>query len=152
MLYCPCYFNQRKNQHMDMQTSVITCFKKYITIKGRASLSEFWWFILFNLIIYLFLNTIVIILYKLAYELAYIGDTSLIMYHEIASIVPAIWYLLIVIPITCAYIRRLHDINRSGWWYLFTFIPLIGWITSLVFLSKKGTAGDNRFGADPLAE
>ena len=49
-------------------------------------------------------------------------------------------------------IRRMHDLNKSGWWFLIGFIPLIGWIIMLVWLCSRGTIGDNRFGPDPLAQ
>jgi hypothetical protein len=48
-------------------------------------------------------------------------------------------------------IRRLHDIERAGWWQLLWLVPLIGWIVLIVWACTKGTAGENRFGADPLA-
>ncbi len=133
---------------MDMQTAVITCFKKFLTIQGRASRSEFWWFWLFCMIMNLFLSVVALTFYKLAYT----GNSSLITYYEIASTIPGIWSLVIILPITCAYIRRLHDIGTSGWWALIIFIPLIGWIGFFVIGCTKGEEGKNRFGANPLAE
>lgn len=47
--------------------------------------------------------------------------------------------------------RRLHDIDRTGWWWLLTFVPVLGWIALIVFCCTKGTVGPNRFGEDPLA-
>jgi uncharacterized membrane protein YhaH (DUF805 family) len=47
-------------------------------------------------------------------------------------------------------IRRLHDLDRSGWWYLLIFIPLIGLIVLLVWYCTRGTVGSNRFGPDPV--
>ena len=46
---------------------------------------------------------------------------------------------------------RLHDLDRTGWWILLGFIPLIGWIILLIWYVTKGTDGPNRFGPDPLA-
>jgi uncharacterized membrane protein YhaH (DUF805 family) len=48
-------------------------------------------------------------------------------------------------------VRRLHDIDRSGWWYLIGLVPLVGVILLLVWFCSRGTNGPNRFGADPLA-
>jgi hypothetical protein len=48
-------------------------------------------------------------------------------------------------------VRRLHDTDRSGWWWLIGFIPLIGIIVLIVFGCFEGTRGPNRFGPDPLA-
>jgi uncharacterized membrane protein YhaH (DUF805 family) len=47
--------------------------------------------------------------------------------------------------------RRLHDVDKSGWWMLILFLPIIGLLIYLYFMIKKGTEGENRFGADPLA-
>jgi len=47
--------------------------------------------------------------------------------------------------------RRLHDINKSGFWLFLWFLPIIGWIIMIVWAIKKGDQGDNRFGSDPLA-
>jgi uncharacterized membrane protein YhaH (DUF805 family) len=49
-------------------------------------------------------------------------------------------------------VRRLHDIDRTGWWILISFIPLIGFILLLVWFATKGNDGPNRFGPDPLAD
>ena len=49
-------------------------------------------------------------------------------------------------------VRRLHDTNRSGWWCLLIFIPLIGQLVLFIFMCLKGTEGENRFGKDPKAE
>ena len=67
------------------------------------------------------------------------------------------FYLGILIPTIAVAVRRLHDRNMSGWWYLgfiaLSFIPVVGFLASiamLVIFCLKGTDGDNRFGPDPL--
>ncbi len=136
---------------MNMQTAVITCFKKFLMTGGRASRSEFWWFMLFNFIAIILL---MIIIFPLA----------------------GLWVLVTIFPTICVFIRRFQDMNLSGWWFplwtaimigafLIIFTKLIGYydwaelpfVISWIFVwllinCKKGTAGDNRFGADPLAE
>ena len=54
------------------------------------------------------------------------------------------------LPYLAVTIRRLHDTNRSGWWILIGFIPLVGLIVMLIFLCTKGTDGSNDFGPDPF--
>jgi uncharacterized membrane protein YhaH (DUF805 family) len=49
-------------------------------------------------------------------------------------------------------VRRLHDIDRSGWWWLIAFIPLVGWVLIVVWQCTKGTAGTNQFGPDPFGQ
>jgi uncharacterized membrane protein YhaH (DUF805 family) len=53
------------------------------------------------------------------------------------------------IPFAGVSVRRLHDTNRSGWWYLLVLIPLIGFIPVLIFMAEDSQPGDNRFGPNP---
>jgi uncharacterized membrane protein YhaH (DUF805 family) len=46
-------------------------------------------------------------------------------------------------------VRRLHDIDRSGWWTLIPLVPVVGAIVLFVFMCLRGTAGPNRFGPEP---
>gem|GEM_PF-2471221 len=64
--------------------------------------------------------------------------------------VPAIVYLAIGEFSVVA--RRFHDLNRSGWWSLLFFIPIVNLFVGLYLLFKKGTKGPNRFGPDPLSQ
>ncbi len=57
--------------------------------------------------------------------------------------------LAVFLPSLAVSVRRLHDIDRSGWWTLLILIPLVGYIVLLVFFVKIGTDGPNRFGTDP---
>ena len=60
-------------------------------------------------------------------------------------------FLVLVVPQISAVVRRLHDTDRSGWWYWIALVPLVG-IILLVWTCMRGTAGENRFGTDPLAD
>lgn len=119
---------------MSFTTAVKTCLNKFITIEGRAQRSEFWWFFLFQI-----LATIIP-----AGILAAIGLHSLALaaYYLVA--------LILLAPGVCVAIRRLHDRDMNGWWILAFLIPLVGLLMFIV-LALKGTAGENRFGPDPLA-
>jgi uncharacterized membrane protein YhaH (DUF805 family) len=116
---------------------VLDALKKYAVFSGRASRSEYWLFVLLFLISYV-IATILDISFDTFDEEAGTGTFGLIVL--IALIVPSISCL----------VRRLHDTNRSGWWMLVNFVPLIGAIVLLVFTVTRGTEGDNRFGTDPL--
>jgi uncharacterized membrane protein YhaH (DUF805 family) len=63
-----------------------------------------------------------------------------------------LYLLAVLIPSIALSIRRLHDRDKSGWWFLLAFIPLIGALILLVWFALPGTAGNNRFGPDPLAK
>ena len=54
-----------------------------------------------------------------------------------------------MVPAFAVTVRRLHDVDRSGWWLLAWFVPMIGWVVVLVFLCLDGSVGRNRYGRDP---
>jgi uncharacterized membrane protein YhaH (DUF805 family) len=107
-------------------------FRKYVNFSGRACRSEYWYWILFTIIVGL---------------MAAIIDVQLNTQLD-SSIVN----LVIAIPSVAVAVRRLHDIDHSGWWILIGLIPLVGFILLLVSFASEGTHGPNRFGPDPLAE
>ena len=119
---------------MDFWSAVKSVFGKYATFQGRACRSEYWYFYLFDIIVLLIAAII---------DLAIFGSD--------VSVVGSIWALATLIPIIAVGVRRLHDIDRTGWWLLLSLIPLIGWIILLVWFCTRGTAGSNRFGNNPLA-
>lgn len=129
---------------MNFQTSVKTCFSKYVTFSGRAQRSEFWWFVLFVWLVSIVLSMV---------DSFVFGTTVTTEYGFEAStntpIFSGLFSLAVLLPTISVAVRRLHDINRSGWWYWIALIPLIGFIVLIVFFATDGTRGANRFGADP---
>ena len=65
------------------------------------------------------------------------------------SILSSIYGLASLIPSIAICVRRLHDIGKSGWWYLLIFVPLVGAIILLVWFIREGDHGDNLYGPDP---
>ena len=135
---------------MTFLESIKTCFiDKGTTFSGRASRSEFWWFQLFCCLFYI-----------LAQSASSDSAERLITQNESLMALAAVIFFVVfvfipvVVMMTIAQIsvtvRRLHDINRSGWWQLIIFVPIVGWIVDLYWMIKKGTLGPNRFGEDPL--
>jgi uncharacterized membrane protein YhaH (DUF805 family) len=61
------------------------------------------------------------------------------------DILESIYSLAIFIPSLAVYTRRFHDTNRSGWNILWIFLPIAGWIVSLVYLFQRGTEGENKY-------
>ena len=114
----------------------ITVIKKYAVFSGRARRSEYWFFILFYLIIYIALSFVD-------------RATGTFDARSGAGLLTSIYALALLIPSLAVSVRRLHDTDRSGWWILIAFIPLIGAIVLLVFFVLDGTAGTNRFGPNP---
>ena len=130
---------------MTLVISVKTCLSKYATWQGRASRSEFWYFILF---------------FAICAVLAQVIDNVLGITFKFTN--PAtgqeqnttygFTYALVLIgtflPQLAVWIRRLHDTNRSGWYYWICLLPLIGGILLLVWFCSAGTTGENNYGPD----
>tara|TARA_B100001250_G_C19801236_1_gene791176 strand:- start:2246 stop:2590 length:345 start_codon:yes stop_codon:yes gene_type:complete len=108
---------------MDFSTSIITCFRKYAVFSGRASRPEFWYFFLFGFIGSMV--TLVIDSMILGFSIDGIGPTN------------AIFSIITFLPYLSVGARRLHDINRSGWWQLIVLTG-IGTILLVVWWAMKG--------------
>ncbi|WP_265503591.1 DUF805 domain-containing protein, partial [Providencia heimbachae] len=115
----------------------------YANFSGRARRKEYWMFTLVNMVIIMALYAI--IFSSIDYTTGEIGG-----FGTILSIIVVIYVLGVFIPSLAVTIRRLHDTDKSGWWYLISFIPF-GAFVLLVFLCLDGSHGDNKFGADPKA-
>lgn len=74
--------------------------------------------------------------------------------YFLTDLVGSILFLVMVglqIPLVAALVRRLHDIDKEGGDFFVTILPIVGWVVLFVWLCRRGTVGDNRFGPDPLA-
>jgi uncharacterized membrane protein YhaH (DUF805 family) len=109
---------------------------KYATFDGRARRSEYWYFVLFYVLILLAL-TLLDGLFGTLNEEAGIGMLG------------ALFALATMVPGLAVTVRRLHDTDRSGWWVLIGVIPLIGDIVLIVFAAQDSQPGSNRFGPNP---
>ena len=99
--------------------------------KSRTSRADFWYAILGNYILTAILNLI----------LGHLGT--------VGSILSLLVSLALFIPGLALWVRRMHDINKSGATVLFVLIPLVGIILLLVWAAKEGDAGDNQYGPNP---
>jgi len=114
---------------MSFADSIRTCFSKYATFSGRARRSEFWWFYLFTVIVFIVVAIID----------AAIGN----------SILEFVLILALILPSLAATVRRLHDTGRPGWWVLIGLIPFIGAIILIVFECQNSQPGTNQYGPSP---
>lgn len=117
----------------------LKALKSYVDFTGRARRKEYWMFILFHLLI----------IAALGFSNAFVAETIGV---QVGAILLAIYAIGTILPTLAVTVRRLHDTNRSGWWILIRFIPLVGDIILLIFLIFEGDAGDNAYGPDPKAE
>ena len=114
----------------------------YFSYQGRAGRTEFWCFYLFNMVVCCGLLTFAGILRSISEMLGTLGFA-----------VYGLYCLAILIPSIMLFIRRLHDIDKSGWFALLGFIPVFGLFIVLIFALIEGTKGANRFGdPEPISE
>lgn len=104
--------------------AIKTCFAKYVDFTGRALRSEYFYFVLFIIIGQLCLGVI---------------------YRPLGMA----FSLGVILPHLAVGARRLHDTNRSAWWLLLGFVPVIGWIVLVVWYCQRGDDDANRFGDPP---
>jgi uncharacterized membrane protein YhaH (DUF805 family) len=122
---------------MGFQEAVRSAFSKFATFSGRARRAEYWWFTLFC---------------ALASVVLSILDATLLGHGGPQSgPFDGLWSLIAFLPSLSVMVRRLHDVNRSGWWFWIVLIPLVGALILLWWMIKPGDAGDNDFGPDPIA-
>lgn len=109
---------------MDFQQSIKQCFQKYADFNGRAKRPEYWWFALFCFIV--------------SMALGIVGDTLSMAFS-----------LVTLLPSLAVGTRRLHDINKSGWFQLLWLIPILGWLVLIYFLAQEGSTETNQYDDAP---
>jgi uncharacterized membrane protein YhaH (DUF805 family) len=119
---------------MGFGEAVSTCFSQYATFTGRAIRAEYWYWVLFCSLAGAILTLVEVV----------ISDTA-------GSALGWLFDLATIVPTIAVAARRLHDIDRSGWWQLLGFIPIIGWVILLVWFSQDGTRAATG-SADPNAD
>lgn len=113
--------------------------KQYADFNGRARRKEYWMFILFNMI---FSIVAMIVDNVLGITFAGIPYGPLYIFYGIAMFIPGL----------AVSVRRLHDINKSGWMMFVVLIPFAGAIWLLVLYCTEGTQGENQYGDNPKNE
>ena len=173
---------------MDFQTAIKTCLSKYADFNGRAMRSEYWYFVLFLLLtniaagivdamlfgggdvqVLSALWSLAMLLPSLAAGARRLHDIDksgwwLLLTNIAAGIVDALlfgggdvqvlsalWSLAMLLPSLAAGARRLHDIDKSGWWLLLCLIPILGALVLIYWFIQPSQHGTNRFGPAPRA-
>ena len=114
----------------------LACLKKYAVFSGRARRKEYWMFTLFNMIFG----------FALGFMAGMMGSGG----ESTMSPIALIYSLAVMIPGLAVTVRRLHDTDRSGWWFWVALVPFIGPLVLLYFLAMEGTHGSNQYGPDPM--
>ena len=124
---------------MSFADAIKSGFSNYANFHGRARRSEYWFFTLFVVVL--------MIVFEALLSIAKASGSPALML--IVSLPALIFDLGILLPILAINVRRLHDIDRSGWWYFLLLVPIVGYIVWLIWFCTPGTIGPNRFGEDP---
>jgi len=120
---------------MGFKDAISYCFRNYVGFSGRAARSEYWYWVLFILLLQI---------------VAWLIDMTLFGFNTTGvNPIGVIVSLATFLPTLAVSARRLHDIDRSGWWALLIF-TVIGYIVLLYWACLRGTVGANSFGPDPL--
>lgn len=106
-------------------------FRDFATFTGRARRREYWTFVLVNLGVAVIASLLDGVLF---------GD---------AAVLSSIYTLVVIVPGLAVSMRRLHDTGRSGWWFLISFVPLVGFIVMLVYMTQDSDPGPNAYGPSP---
>jgi uncharacterized membrane protein YhaH (DUF805 family) len=110
---------------MNFFDAIKICIVNYVGLTGRAARPEYWYFFLF----------------------VFLGQLVLTFVYRPAAIA---FDLAVILPHLAVGVRRLHDTNRSGWWLLIGFIPLVGAIVLLIWFCQRGDDHPNNFGDPPV--
>lgn len=116
----------------------LTVLRRYAEFSGRSRRKEYWYFVLFNSIFIVTLSVV---------------DVKIGTYNPQADLglLSGLYVAATLLPSIAVSVRRLHDIDCSGWWLLVSFVPFLG-IALLFFMVDAGTAGENGYGPDPREE
>jgi uncharacterized membrane protein YhaH (DUF805 family) len=119
---------------------LIRPWRQMLDFNGRATRREFWLFHLQTFVL--------IVLYVVLVGEMVRGSGSAVL-GVLLTLLQLVPLAVIVVASLSVAVRRLHDHDKSGWFYLLTFVPLIGWLFFLFMMLTPGTNGENSYGYDP---
>ena len=119
-----------------VEIGLFEIIKKYAKFEGRANRTQYWYFVLTEILAFFILVDLCVIPFV----------------NIIAGLALLVLWLGLIVPGIAVAVRRLHDTNRSGWWLLLCFVPFVGAIVLLVWMCSEGTKGANKYGDEPVVE
>lgn len=117
----------------------LEAMKKYAVFNGRSRRKEYWYFFLFNIIISIILRFIDVVIGSFSVEAG-------------MGLFGSVYILAVLVPWMAVMVRRLHDVDLSGWWMLLGVFPYIGAIVLLVFMTQDSNPDENQYGENPKRE
>lgn len=135
--------NASQTRNENGQLSLFALFlealtKRYAQFSGRASKREFWGYMLFRMVAVVAIFFVAVIMFAINESLG-----------SIFNLLCWLFGIALVIPDLSVGVRRLHDTGKSGWWYLISVIPLIGWIWLIILWCQASVNEDNQWGGLP---
>lgn len=130
---------------MGFTEAVRSGFDNYVNFNGRASRPAYWWWVLFGVLVSLVTRVLDGLIGSNIVRGGQFGTEVSV------GIISSLVGLVLLLPSVAVLVRRLHDTDRSGWWYWIILIPVIGWLALIYFLASAGTPGENRYGSSPAA-
>lgn len=113
--------------------------QKYADFEGRARRKEFWMFMFVHALVSMACGFLDVLLGTWSDDLG-------------SGLFVTVYNFAVLIPVVAVSVRRLHDVGRSGWWYLIWFVPGIGWLIFLVMMLIDSDEGPNEYGPNPKQE
>ncbi|MGW8566160.1 DUF805 domain-containing protein [Isoptericola sp. NPDC055881] len=131
---------------MSFPDAIKSVFSQYATFTGRARRSEFWFWYLFLAIIGVVASIVLGVVAATSVD----PDTATMgAGFTVATSLFSLVYLAVLLPTLAVSVRRLHDQDKSGFFWFLGLIPFVGGIIMIVLYAQPGTMGPNRFGPDP---
>ena len=135
---------------MGFGTAIKTVFGKYVTFSGRASRPEYWWWVLFVILGGFVFNIIDAITgWRYGATNWVVNGQEIALSTSGVGVTSTIFALVVLLPTIAVTFRRLHDVGRSGWWWLLNLVCCIGAIILFVFTLQPSMRGDNQYGPEP---
>lgn len=116
-------------------------YRRYADFSGRSRRKEYWMFVLFTVIVYMAILLI-------GGGLGSVEEPGG-LFSGLSGILLIAFWVVTLVPAIAVQVRRFHDQDKSGWWILLGFVPIIGGLAVLVFMCFEGTRGPNEYGPDP---
>lgn len=110
-------------------------FSKFADFKSRSRRSEFWYFLLFDIVV--------------TVALFFVESLTGLRTEDGTGFISSIFGLVMLIPSLSVFVRRMHDIGKSGLWFFLIFVPVIGFIVHIYLLVQDGQPGPNKWGLNP---
>lgn len=123
------------NRQVEFGDAISLFFKNFVNFHGRSSRGAYWWWVLANNLGWLVVGFII----GLDTAAYYVPSTTVLLMLALLGLVIGHFSLAV---------RRLHDTNRTGWWFLIGLVPLVGAIVLIIFFCTPGTRGPNTYGPD----